>query len=116
MGNNFLRVDYKVGDNSFGGSIAQQLNKLYIARNKTKKESVIANNTCMICGKKFSIHEVRIVPPQVVQEQDPYVRDGIVASRCMCENCYESMASQARESMKRGWKGREIIKNLVKIQ
>lgn len=64
----------------------------------------IAENSCMVCGKMFGFGEARIVPPQRVQEQDQYIKEGLVSRRYICTQCYERMASGTREKLKDSYK------------
>lgn len=78
----------------------------------------IAENTCMVCGKRFKKGEIKILPPEAVQQQDFYVRTGIVSKRYMCVSCHERMTSDTREKIKSEYREsiegeNKIIKTLV---
>ncbi|MGC8710395.1 MAG: hypothetical protein ACP5RF_02190 [Candidatus Micrarchaeia archaeon] len=103
----------KIGEGIEEGSCSQRIAEA-IARkrciadgreyeNKTaerKDLAHIAENSCMMCGKMFGFGEARIVPPQRVQEQDPYIKEGLVSRRYICTSCYERTASSTREKLK----------------
>lgn len=75
--------------------------KIYDTKSAEEKDlAYIAENTCMVCGRRFRPGELKIVPPQRVQEEDIYVMNGIVPKRYICTNCYENMTSNTREKIK----------------
>ncbi|MFP3215286.1 MAG: hypothetical protein RXR32_01925 [Candidatus Micrarchaeota archaeon] len=75
--------------------------KIYDTKSAEEKDlAYIAENTCMVCGRRFRPGELKIVPPQSVQEEDIYVMHGIVPRRYICTNCYEDMTSNTREKIK----------------
>ncbi len=95
--------------------------RIYDTKSAEEKDlAYIAENTCMVCGRRFRNGEVKIVPPQMVQDQDIYVKNGIVAKRYICTDCYDNMTSQTRERIKSEYKQEiegirsKIIKSLVK--
>ena len=57
-------------------------------------------NSCMHCNKLMARDEIKVVPPQAIQEQDRYVSKGTVARRVLCTQCYEAMTSSTRERVK----------------
>ncbi|MDE1825554.1 MAG: hypothetical protein KGH61_03910 [Candidatus Micrarchaeota archaeon] len=57
-------------------------------------------SSCMHCNKVLGKYEIKVVPPQIVQEQDRYVSSGIVSRRVLCTSCYEKMTSSTRERIR----------------
>lgn len=57
-------------------------------------------NSCMHCNKLMARDEIKVVPPQAIQEQDRYVSKGTVARRVLCTQCYEAMTSSTRERVR----------------
>jgi len=95
--------------------------KIYDTKSAEEKDlAYIAENTCMVCGRRFRPGELKIVPPQRVQEEDIYVMNGIVPKRYICTNCYENMTSNTREKIKSEYIAKtdetenRIIRTLVK--
>jgi len=95
--------------------------KIYDTKSAEEKDlAYIAENTCMVCGRRFRPGELKIVPPQRVQEEDIYVMNGIVPKRYICTNCYENMTSNTREKIKSDYITKidetenRIIRTLVK--
>jgi DNA-directed RNA polymerase subunit M/transcription elongation factor TFIIS len=73
----------------------------------------IAQNTCMVCGKRFKKGEIRIKPPAFVQEKDLYVQNGIVVERYICTTCYETMRSSERERIKSDYLEERVERNKI---
>ena len=46
-------------------------------------------NSCMMCNELIRGHEKKIVPPERIQQKDPYVRSFVVKERGICSECYE---------------------------
>jgi|GEM_PF-1820466 len=94
--------------------------KIYNIKTAEEKDlAYIAGNTCMVCGKEFRPGELKILPPQRVQEEDIYVMSGVVPKRYICINCYDSMTSHTREKIKSEYIAKtdmtnKIIRTLVK--
>ena len=96
-------------------------NKIYDTKSAEEKDlAYIAENTCMVCGRRFRPGELKIVPPQSVQEEDIYVMHGIVSRRYICTDCYEDMTSNTREKIKSDYIARtdetknKLIRTLVR--
>ena len=49
----------------------------------------------MECDRLLGPRDSRIVPPKYLQERDPYVKEGMVAQRVMCMDCYNRMRYQS---------------------
>lgn len=64
----------------------------------------IVENSCMVCSKLLSKRDVRIVPPQYLQNKDKYVMQNFVARRVMCVPCYNRITSSTRERIKEHYK------------
>ena len=82
-----------------------------------KDLAYIAENTCMVCGRQFKRGETRIEPPEIVKRKDPYVIEGLVASRYVCIECDEKMKSEEREKARKEYRKEandEFIRSLVK--
>lgn len=107
----------RIGEGIEEGSCSQRIagaiaRKTYIGKGRgyenkaVEREEMarIAENSCMMCGKMFGFGEARIVPPQRVQEQDPYIREGLVSRRYICTSCYERTASSTREKLRDSYK------------
>ena len=60
----------------------------------------MVENSCMRCNRLLGRGEIKIVPPQYVQEQDEYVSSGVVTRRILCTECYERMVSSTRERIR----------------
>ena len=60
----------------------------------------IIENSCLKCNKILAIDEIKVVPPQMVQDQDRHVASGYVSRRVMCTPCYEKMTSSTRERVR----------------
>jgi len=95
--------------------------KIYDTKSAEEKDlAYIAENTCMVCGRRFRPGELKIVPPQSVQEEDIYVMNGIVPRRYICTDCYENMTSNTREKIKSEYIARtdetenKLIRTLVR--
>jgi len=94
--------------------------KIYDTKSAEEKDlAYIAENTCMVCGRRFRPGELKIVPSQSVQEEDIYVMHGIVPRRYICTDCYESMTSNTREKIKSDYINKietenRIVKTLVR--
>jgi len=94
--------------------------KIYDTKSAEEKDlAYIAENTCMVCGRRFRPGELKIVPPQRVQEEDIYVMNGVVPKRYICTNCYDNMTSNTREKIKSDYIAKadvtnKIIRTLVK--
>ncbi|MGI0141849.1 MAG: hypothetical protein ACREBF_04355 [Candidatus Micrarchaeales archaeon] len=61
-------------------------------------------SSCMHCNKLIGRGEVKVVPPQTIQEQDRYVASGEVQRRVLCTQCYEKMTSSARERVRQRYR------------
>ncbi|MEM0086755.1 MAG: hypothetical protein QW774_01990 [Candidatus Micrarchaeaceae archaeon] len=66
----------------------------------------LIENSCMICNRYFRKGEVRILPSSYMQEKDSFVREGIVAKRYICADCYNKVTSTAREKEKYDYRKR----------
>ena len=64
----------------------------------------MVENSCMYCSRLLAKEEIRVVPPEYVQERDPYVLEGFVRRRVLCVECYNKMTSSAREKVKTRYK------------
>ena len=51
-----------------------------------------AQNSCMLCFRRFGVLENKIVPPKRMQDRDYFVRRGILAARYVCTNCFNKSA------------------------
>ena len=78
----------------------------------------ILKNSCMSCKLAFGGDSVRISPSKSVQEQDYYVRKGLVSARFMCTKCYSrqegnTSARHATEAGRRTLLMDKIVKELL---
>jgi len=46
-------------------------------------------NSCMRCNELIRSHEKRVLPPERIQQMDPYVRGFVVRERAVCWECFE---------------------------
>lgn len=60
----------------------------------------LIEGSCMHCNKVLARDEIKVVPPQSIQEQDSYVSAGMVSRRVLCTSCYERMTSSTRERVR----------------
>ena len=59
-------------------------------------------NSCMVCNEVICGHEKKMVPPERVQQKDPYVRSFVVQERAICWECYEEMVKKPFGVKRRG--------------
>ncbi len=88
--------------------------KVSEAEEKDLKNMV--ENSCMACNRLLAKGEIKVVPPEYVQERDPYVLEGFVKRRVLCVACYEKMTSSTRERVKAKYKnvGNDLRARLAK--
>ncbi|MDE1804797.1 MAG: hypothetical protein KGH59_03375, partial [Candidatus Micrarchaeota archaeon] len=60
----------------------------------------VIENSCIKCDKLLGREEIKVIPPQYVQDSDRHVASGYVARRVMCTPCYEAMTSSTREMVR----------------
>lgn len=74
--------------------------KYLVSEAEEKDLKRLIESSCMHCSKALARDEIKVVPPQSIQEQDHYVSKGIVSRRVMCTGCYEKMTSSTRERVR----------------
>jgi len=74
--------------------------KCTVSEAEEKDLRKMIETSCMHCNRVLARDEVKVVPPQMIQEQDRYVSSGEVTRRVMCTLCYERMASSTRERVR----------------
>ncbi|MEM0124316.1 MAG: hypothetical protein QXF41_02115 [Candidatus Micrarchaeaceae archaeon] len=82
---------------------------------ESKDLKYLIENSCMVCNRPFRKGEVRILPSSYMQERDSFVREGIVARRYICADCYNNITSTAREKAKYDY-GKRIRRFAVLIK
>ncbi len=45
-------------------------------------------HSCMLCNRLIQAHERRAMPPERMQQKDPYVKSFLVTERSVCWECY----------------------------
>lgn len=74
----------------------------------------LIENSCMRCNRLLAKKEIKVVPPQSVQEKDQYVMGGVVQRRVMCVLCYDEMISTTREKLRHRYKrARSMLREKV---
>ncbi len=108
-----------MGIEYIGGSILDaETASPVLAEDETQDILQIIQNSCMRCDRKIGKSEVRVVPPQIVQEQDSYVAAGKISKRVMCVPCYNELKtpSRVRFEQKRALKERlhaKLMKGII---
>lgn len=66
---------------------------------KPEDLAVLLETCCMHCNRPIAKDEVRVLPPNYIQQQDPYVVNGTIRRRHMCVECYAELRSSAKHRM-----------------
>ncbi|MDE1845746.1 MAG: hypothetical protein KGH53_00465 [Candidatus Micrarchaeota archaeon] len=101
----------------FNMKIAASDGRKYLVSEAEEKDlKRMIESSCMHCNRLMARDEIKVVPPQSIQEQDRYVSSGAVARRVLCTQCYERMTSSTRERVRMRYRqiGRSLRSRLFR--